>query len=101
MLMFAPDVIQLRKIACATRTLVMFLPTLTFALDYWRAGGADPRAFKTTNIVLHVLTTCALAWFFRSLLLLTGVTPQKANWLAPALALAWAAHDVGVHGPGK
>ncbi len=72
------------------------LPTLTFALDYWRAGSADPATFKTTNIVLHVLTTCALAWFFRSLLLLAGVTRQKAHWLAPALALAWAAHPLQV-----
>jgi hypothetical protein len=72
------------------------LPTLTFALDYWRAGGADPAAFKTTNIVLHVLTSCALAWLFRGLLLLVGITRQKAHWLAPALALAWAAHPLQV-----
>src|SRR5690606_31569434 len=72
------------------------LPTLTFALDYWRAGGADPATFKTTNIALHVLTTFALAWFFRSLLLLVGTTRRKAFWLAPAMALAWAAHPLQV-----
>ena len=31
------------------------LPTLSFALDYWRGGGPDPATFKTTNIVLHAL----------------------------------------------
>jgi len=32
------------------------LPTLSFALDYWRAGGADPGAFKITNIVIQAKT---------------------------------------------
>ncbi|MFT4177988.1 MAG: hypothetical protein QM612_00760 [Thermomonas sp.] len=72
------------------------LPTLTFALDYWRGGGADPATFKTTNILIHALTAFALAWLFRSLLLLTGTTEQRTRWLAPALALAWAAHPLMV-----
>src|SRR3546814_1011798 len=42
------------------------LPTISFALDYWRGGGADPAVFKTTNIVIHALATFVLAWFFRS-----------------------------------
>lgn len=72
------------------------LPTLSFALDYWRAGGPDPMVFKTTNIVIHALTACALAWFFRSLLLLAGVPGDRVRWLAPALALAWALHPLQV-----
>lgn len=72
------------------------LPTLTFALDYWRAGGADPATFKTTNIIIHALTTLALAWLFRSLLLNAGVTAARTNWMAPALTLAWAAHPLQV-----
>lgn len=72
------------------------LPTLTFALDYWRAGGADPATFKTTNIVIHALTALALTWLFRSLLLIAGATTTRTRWLAPALALAWAAHPLQV-----
>ena len=73
------------------------LPTLTFALDYWRAGGAaDPATFKTTNIAIHALTACALAWFFRSLLLASGIPPARASWVGCALALAWAAHPLQV-----
>ena len=72
------------------------LPTLTFALDYWRSGGADPAVFKTTNLLIHALTTLALAGFFRSLLLVTGVPGKKVMWLAPAMALAWAAHPLQV-----
>src|SRR3546814_649275 len=72
------------------------LPTLSFALDYWRAGGPEPAIFKTTNIVIHALTACALAWFFRSLLLISGVPGERARWCAPVLALAWAAHPLQV-----
>lgn len=73
------------------------LPTLTFALDYWRAGGtADPATFKSTNIFLHALTALTLAWFFRSLLLAAGIPPRRIMWLAPALALAWAVHPLQV-----
>src|SRR5690606_18605954 len=60
------------------------LPTLTFALDYWRAGGADPAAFKTTNILIHALTAFALAWLLRGVLLAAGTSAQLARWLAPA-----------------
>lgn len=72
------------------------LPTLTFALDYWRGGGADPATFKTTNIVIHAITALILAWFFRSLLLTAGIAEPRARWLAPALALAWALHPLQV-----
>jgi len=72
------------------------LPTLTFALDYLRAGGADPATFRTTNIVIHALTACALAWLFRSLLLAAAVNATKANAMACALALAWALHPLQV-----
>lgn len=72
------------------------LPTLTFALDYWRAGGADPAAFKTTNIVIHVLTVLVLAWFFRRVFQLAGVRSAPAGWWALGLAFAWAVHPLQV-----
>lgn len=72
------------------------LPTLTFALDFWRAGGADPVTFKTTNIVIHALTALVLVWFFRSLLSISGIPARRAMWIAAALALAWAAHPLHV-----
>lgn len=71
------------------------LPTVTFALDHLR-GGLDPATFKVTNIVLHGITALALAWFFRALLLVAGVHRERATWLAPALALAWALHPLQV-----
>src|SRR3546814_413077 len=52
--------------------------------------------FKVTNIVIHALTALALAWFFHSLLCAAGVLGERVRWLAPALALAWAAHPLQV-----
>ncbi len=72
------------------------LPTLSFALDYWRAGSMDPATFKSTNILIHALTAFALAWLFRSILLAAGVAGGRVRWLAPALALAWAVHPLQV-----
>lgn len=70
------------------------LSSLSFAIDYWRAGGPDPGTFKTTNLLIHALTTFALAWLLRNLLLVTGVSEARARWVAPALALAWAVHPL-------
>jgi hypothetical protein len=72
------------------------LPTLSFAVDYWRAGGADAATFKTTNIVLHALTACVLAWFFRGLLMTSGSKDSRLRWIPAALALFWAAHPLQV-----
>jgi hypothetical protein len=71
------------------------LPMVTFALDYWRGGG-DPKAFKTTNIVIHILTVLALAGFFNLLLSMAGWPQRKTAWAAPVLALAWAIHPLQV-----
>lgn len=73
------------------------LPTLTFAIDYWRAGGvADPATFKTTNIMIHAATAGVLAWMFRSMLLAAGLHERRATWQSLALALAWAIHPLQV-----
>ncbi|MBD9469954.1 hypothetical protein [Pseudoxanthomonas sp. PXM01] len=72
------------------------LPTLSFAIDHWRAGSMDPATFKITNIIIHAVTALVLAWFFRSLLLMTGVSARRVVWIAPALALAWAIHPLQV-----
>ena len=48
------------------------IPTLTFAIDYYRGGGLDPATFKSTNIAIHALTALVLAVFLRDLLLAVG-----------------------------
>ena len=76
--------------------LLRALPTLSFALDFWRGGGPDPATFKTTNVLLQCVTAFAMAWLFRAVLLAGGVPNQRARWIAPALALAWAIHPLQV-----
>lgn len=72
------------------------LPTASFALDYWRGGGLDPAVFKATNIAIHALTTLALAWLFRALLMAAAIPARRVRFAAPALALAWAMHPLQV-----
>jgi len=71
------------------------LSMLTFALDYWRAG-LDASAFKVTNILIHVLTTLALAVFLRRLLASVQWPPRRAMAGALILAMVWALHPLQV-----
>lgn len=71
------------------------LAMVTFALDYWR-GGLDPAVFKTTNLLIHGLTSVVLALFFRALLSLAQWSPRRAAVGALLLALCWAIHPLQV-----
>lgn len=70
------------------------LAELTFALDYWRGGGLDPRTFKSTNIVIHALTTFVLVLFLRLLLQAAGWAQKRAMYAALLMALTWAVHPL-------
>jgi hypothetical protein len=72
------------------------LSMLSFALDHWRAGGLDPRAFKATNLLIHALTAFALALLLRRLLILAHWPPRRAAWAALAMAGLWATHPLQV-----
>lgn len=71
------------------------LPMLTFALDHLR-GGLDARVFKSTNLLIHALTTLALAFFLRQLLVLSQWAPRRAVIAALVLAFLWAVHPLQV-----
>lgn len=72
-----------------------FLPMLSFALDHWR-GGLDPAVFQTTNLIIHALTTVALAYFLRALLVAAKMHPERAVRVALLVALLWAIHPLQV-----
>lgn len=72
------------------------LPTLTYALDYFRGNGLDPATFKLTNIGIHAITTFILAGFLREVLKAAGGTPERTDWQALAMALVWAIHPLQV-----
>ena len=86
------ELLSAKQVSGTTRS----LPMLSFAVDYWRAGGAEPGAFKTTNILIHILTTAILAFLFRALLLRAALPAQRAAWMALFLALVWAIHPLQV-----
>ncbi len=71
------------------------LSMLSFALDHWHAG-LDARAFKITNLLIHVLTTWVLALFFRRLLMLAQWPVRRAVMGALVLAALWAIHPLQV-----
>jgi len=72
------------------------LPTLTFALDFYRGNGLDPATFKVTNIAIHILTTLALTWFLHDVLRTAGTSPNRARWTALVMGLVWAIHPLQV-----
>ena len=73
------------------RPLAMF----SFALDHWRTG-LDAGAFKTTNLVIHAITTFFLSLFFLRLFLLARWPMRRAEMAALVLAGLWAMHPLHV-----
>ena len=71
------------------------LPMLSFALDFWR-GGLDPRTFKATNILIHVITTFALVLMLHQLLLIAGWPHGRSATGALLLAALWALHPLQI-----
>lgn len=65
--------------------------TLSFALDYARAG-LEPSAFHATSLALH-LAVALLVWALASSAL-RGVGASAARWLAVLVASAFALHPV-------
>jgi hypothetical protein len=54
----------------------------SFWIDYHRAGGADPHAFHSTNVLLHFLTSVVATVIVLRLLEWAGVEPRRRAVLA-------------------
>lgn len=72
------------------------LAMLSFALDYWRGGGLHPEVFKETSLFIHGMTVLALALMLRRLFRMAQWPPGRADWMALAVAMAWAVHPLQV-----
>lgn len=72
------------------------LSMLSFAFDFWRGNGLDPRVFKTTSLLVHGLTVMALLLFFQRLLALGAWQGRRVATGAILLTLAWALHPLQV-----
>lgn len=70
------------------------IPSLTFALDWWRGGG-EARAFLQTNVLLHTLTALAVFLFASQVL---WRIPARDSQIVPlaafGVALLWAVHPI-------
>lgn len=71
------------------------LPTISFAIDYWR-DGLNPAVFKATNLTIHALTAFTLSFFFLRLLVLAGWGKWGAVLSALVMALVWTIHPLQV-----
>jgi hypothetical protein len=70
------------------------VPSLTFAIDWWRGGG-EARAFLQTNVFLHILTTLSLFGLLVQLLRRWAAAQSQAVMLtAFAAAAIWAVHPI-------
>jgi hypothetical protein len=72
------------------------LPMLSFALDYWRAGGLDAAAFKTTNLLIHGLSVFVLFFLLDRLFRVAGWPKGRAIAFALVISLLWAIHPLQV-----
>jgi tetratricopeptide (TPR) repeat protein len=63
------------------------LLTATFAVDYWLAGGLDPRAFHRTGLAIHLAVVGLLALLAARVLDVTA--PHPANAFVAILAAGW------------
>ncbi|HEC17002.1 MAG TPA: tetratricopeptide repeat protein [Sedimenticola sp.] len=74
------------------------LPSITFALDWWRGGG-DPAAFQWTNMGIHA--AAALMVFALLTLMLRQFLGRLSNhglWCAFLGAAFWAVHPIQIQG---
>lgn len=79
------------------------LSMLSFAVNYYCAGGFDPRAFKTVNLGIHLLNGVSLYLFLSLLLTMLrrrdgnhDSRPQQSRWLAATVTAAWLLHPLAV-----
>ena len=70
------------------------IPSVTFALDWWRGGG-QPAAFLQTNILLHALTALAVFAFARQVLArIRPDDPRIVLFTAFSVSVLWAVHPI-------
>lgn len=92
------DIDAIRDVAFSQQPggMTRVLPTVSFALDYWRANGADAPTFKATNLFIHAITTLVLAFFLRRLLSAARWPEKQARTGTLLIALAWAIHPLQI-----
>lgn len=65
------------------------LSLATFAVQHY-AWPDDPGAFLRTNILIHMLNACLVAWLALAISLIRGEDNRKSAWIAVVTAAIWA-----------
>jgi Tfp pilus assembly protein PilF len=72
------------------------LPSVTFAIDWWRGVG-DPAPFQWSNLILHSTVALALFGLLNSLLQrFVGHSDNRTLWCAFLGAAIWAVHPIQI-----
>lgn len=75
---------------------------ITYALNYWASGGLNPRAFRLTNIWIHIVSALAVYCLGLQLLGFGGSGKRRRSGIprraqtAAACALLWLVHPMQV-----
>jgi hypothetical protein len=73
------------------------LPSMTFAIDWWRGGGSA-RAFQWTNLFLHGAASVSVYWLLLLVLGRLGGPGWSVGVAAFLGAALWACHPIQVQG---
>ena len=88
------DSTLIRSLASASSTLTTrYMVDLTFAVDY-ALGGLNPAYYHFTNLLIHLLCTVVLFLLVRLLMLASGKSSARADWVSFCIALLWGVHPL-------
>ncbi len=73
------------------------LPSMTFAIDWWRGGGS-PRQFQWTNLIIHSAAAIAIFGLLTVILRRRNQPPWIVGVAALFGAALWACHPIQVQG---
>ena len=73
------------------------LPSITFAIDWWRGNGSAA-PFQWTNLLIHIGNALLIWWLLFLLLQRWQLPPKRLFIIALASALLWALHPIQVQG---
>lgn len=95
-----PSSLYTAAVSGSSSTLGRPLATLSFAVNYFIAGGlTNTFAFKLVNLVIHIANTALVYWFVLLLLRQAAKThpaPTAARWVPTFTAALWGLHPLNL-----
>ncbi|MEY8200067.1 MAG: hypothetical protein RPS47_12555 [Colwellia sp.] len=69
---------------------------VSFALNYYYAGGYKVEPFKITNIIIHCINALLIYLLAQQLLKISYPDKKNLFWFAAAISLFWGAHPINL-----